>query len=145
MKKNFIFALGIFFSMITLFSCGDGGAAEKEAARLDSIRKADSIAAIMLEQHIKDSLMQDSIMKAQALADSLAALEVATPGTVKPKTNTTKPATTTTAATTTVETPKTGKDAVKGTTTTSGKDAIKSSTTGTGKTGGKMDIKKGGN
>lgn len=144
MKKNFIIAFGIFFSMITLFSsCGDGGAAEKEAARLDSIRKADSVAALMLEQHLKDSLMQDSIMKAQAYADSVAAAMNAAGnkgGTTKTNTTTTK-TTATTTVTTAPTTTTTGR-----LNTTSGGTRLNTTGSTDGKTGGgRLNIGKGGN
>jgi uncharacterized surface protein with fasciclin (FAS1) repeats len=58
-----------FASALILTSCGDGGKAAKEAARLDSIRVADSIA--MVEKQIADSIA--------ALPKSIAETAINTP------------------------------------------------------------------
>lgn len=70
MKKITSFLIvGAFASGAILTSCGDGGKAAKEAARLDSIRVADSIA--MVEKQIADSIA--------ALPKSIAETAINTP------------------------------------------------------------------
>ncbi len=73
MKKfTLIFTLGLFVSLMGIMSCGDGGSDEdRQQAIQDSIRQADSLAAIAA------AYLQDSIAYADSVrvADSLAALE----------------------------------------------------------------------
>jgi uncharacterized surface protein with fasciclin (FAS1) repeats len=71
MKKltSFIIAGAFASTAILVTSCGDGGKAAKEAARLDSIRVADSIA--MVEKQIADSIA--------ALPKSIAETAINTP------------------------------------------------------------------
>lgn len=71
MKKTLIFTLGLFFTMVGLMSCGEGGDDEARQKQIRDSLRNDSIAAAELAAHIADSLMQDSIR----IADSLAALE----------------------------------------------------------------------
>ena len=64
------------------FSCGPSAKEKAEKAKRDSIRVADSISAVNLllkqkQQHVRDSIAviekahQDSIVRAQAIADSI--------------------------------------------------------------------------
>lgn len=69
MKKLTSFLIAGAFASVSLISCGDGGKAAKEAARLDSIRVADSIA--MVEKQIADSIA--------ALPKSIAETAINTP------------------------------------------------------------------
>lgn len=73
MKKfTLIITLGLFGSMMGIMSCGDGGSDEdRQKAIQDSIRQADSIAAIDAAMIADSIAMADSIR----VADSLAALE----------------------------------------------------------------------
>ena len=87
MKKfTLIFTLGLFVSLVGIMSCGDGGSDEdRQKAIQDSIREADSLAALDAAR------LADSIAAADSarIADSLAALEEdGTPG-KKPTTNNT--------------------------------------------------------
>ena len=89
MKKfTLIFTLGLFVSLVGIMSCGDGGSDEdRQKAIQDSIREADSLAALDAAR------IADSIAAADSawIADSLAALEAGeTPG----KKPTPKPTTT---------------------------------------------------
>lgn len=73
MKKfTLIITLGLFGSMMGIMSCGDGGSDEdRQKAIQDSIRQADSIAAIDAAR-IADSIASADSVR---IADSLAALE----------------------------------------------------------------------
>jgi hypothetical protein len=148
MKKTLIFTFGLFMAMVTVMSCGDGGAAEARAKAIkdslsnDSIMKAQAAAEQMRMDSMAAIAAADSA-RAQFLADSLAAAEEAghKGGHSKPK-PVVKPAPA--PAPQPVPTPKplSGKDAIKGTTTPSGKDAIKGAATTT--PSGKDAIKAGG-
>lgn len=71
MKKLTSFIIAVAFGSVAILttSCGDGGKAAKEAARLDSIRVADSIA--LVEKKIADSIA--------ALPKSIAETAINTP------------------------------------------------------------------
>lgn len=73
MKKfTLIFTLGLFASLMGIMSCGDGGSDEdRQKAIQDSIRQADSLAALAA------AALADSIAYADSvrIADSLAAIE----------------------------------------------------------------------
>ena len=152
MKKTLLFTLGLFLTMVGVMSCGDNAA---EEARLKAVKDSLYNDSIMQVQAAADKARMDSMAlvaaadsaRAQALADSLAAVEASKGGKggkpkPKPVVNTTptpdpKPPV--------KETPKTGKDAIKdaGGAPKTGKDAIKDAATGGVKTG-KDAIKAGG-
>lgn len=149
MKKSLIYTLGLFITVIAFASCGGSG---DDEARQQAIRDSlynDSIMQAQAEQRMLDSLRQDSLEQALAASDSLLNAEKNKPrGTAtkvtKPKDD--KPANVTTTVVTKpvqeVTKPKTGKDAVKGgTSTTSGKGAIKGKSTKGGGKSGKDAIK----
>ena len=66
MKKTLVFSVGFIFMASIAASCSGHGAGDK--AREDSIRGADSIALVQAATHQtrEDSLMQDSVLEAQA-------------------------------------------------------------------------------
>lgn len=135
MKKSLILTLGLFVALVGFMSCGNSAEQEaREKAIKDSLYN-DSIMKAQAAAHLADSLHQDSLAKAaleQALLDSLREDSIMKASGKKGgsgKKPVVKPAPA--PAPTPTETPKTGKDAIKGGSTApvSGKDALKGGST----------------
>ena len=67
MKNNLIFSIGVLLAVSMLTGCSGGSNTEKE--RQDSIRRADSIAALeaAMEQARLEAIQNDSILKEKAI------------------------------------------------------------------------------